>query len=470
MEPGSFESHHHWYPKALNANIHPLVRYFMGLSTHRIVQRYTHLHPSVEATHLQELLSYSPKYFKWAGADLFHVTDNAGRRRMIVIENNSCPSGQKSMPLYNDDEEQGGYRRLMEATVPPSLRKKLREDQHVAVLYDKNPMETKGYASALADLLDRDIILLYWPSGDNSLTRYDNGVLEILHEGSWKKIAMAFRYVTQKPWNRIPVNTKTKIVNPVLTCLAGGRNKLMASKAYEFFNARYSHTGLAIRTPQTIRDVSLGEVPIWVERMGGMAVVKSPYGNAGQAVYTIVSQEELDKFLAIDHAYDKFIVQALIGDSAWSSLQGEEQLYHVGTVPNLKGNTYAADLRIMVSGSGSGFQPLCMYSRRARKPLVRELKSGEDSWSRLGTNLSIKREDGGWDSDTDRLLLMDRRDFNALGVGLDDLIEGYIQTVLSTIAIDQLAIELVNSKGRFRAKLFRSMDADKSLISEILLD
>ena len=33
-------------------------------------------------------------------------------------------------------------------------------------------------------------------------------------------------------------------------------------------------------------------------------------------------------------------------------------------------------------------------------------------------------------SDTNRLVLMDRRDFNKLGVGLDDMIEAYIQTVL----------------------------------------
>ena len=36
----------------------------------------------------------------------------------------------------------------------------------------------------------------------------------------------AVRYVTQRPWDRIPLNTKTLIMNPLVGCLAGGRNKV----------------------------------------------------------------------------------------------------------------------------------------------------------------------------------------------------------------------------------------------------
>jgi hypothetical protein len=63
---------------------------------------------------------------------------------------------------------------------------------------------------------------------------------------------------------------------------------------------------------------------------------------------------------------------------------------------------------------------------------------------------------------------MDRRDFNKLGLGLDDLIEAYIQSVLSTIAIDRMAKKLINSKGQFRIKLFSSMNDDPFLLNEIL--
>ncbi|MCA9541268.1 MAG: hypothetical protein KC620_20345, partial [Myxococcales bacterium] len=91
------------------------------------------------------------------------------------------------------------------------------------------------------------------------------------------------------------------------------------------------------------------------------------------------------------------------------------------------------------------------------------------SWDVLGTNLSVKRPDGTWDTEQNRLLLMDRKDFNKLGVGLDDMIEAYIQTVLSTVAIDQMAERLFNSKGRFRMRMFRSLNDDDALIDEIAL-
>ena len=42
---------------------------------------------------------------------------------------------------------------------------------------------------------------------------------------AWTPVRAALRYVTHKPWNRIPALTRTFMYNPVLACLAGGRNK-----------------------------------------------------------------------------------------------------------------------------------------------------------------------------------------------------------------------------------------------------
>jgi hypothetical protein len=63
--------------------------------------------------------------------------------------------------------------------------------------------------------------------------------------------------------------------------LAGGRNKAMASRAYDFFNAEYAGSGLQVRIPETIRNVTKSEIPLWVDSMGGHAVLKVPYSNAG---------------------------------------------------------------------------------------------------------------------------------------------------------------------------------------------
>ena len=467
---GSFEPERHFYPRVLNAQLHSLVRFFLALDNARIINRYCHLNPRVHPEVLATILETEPRYFRWSGADLLHVTTEAGRRHMVVVETNSCPSGQKSMPTYDEHDEQFGYRGNLERAFMPLLRGRRLPPGELAVIYDKNPMEASGYAAAMADLFAEPVHLVEFPDGPEaeSRVRFVAGVLEIRDDADeWIPIRCAFRYVTQRPWNRIPIQTKTVILNPIISCLAGGRNKMVAAKAYDFYNGTLLGTGLAIRTPETTWDVSKREIPLWVQRLGGHAVIKVPYSNAGQGVYTVTSAAELAAFMDVDHPYDRFIVQSLIGNAQWSSHTRAGTLYHVGTVPNKKGNIYVADLRVMICAGPGGFRPLVIYARRARSPLTDRL--GEHpSWDMLGTNLSIKREDGGWDSDTGRLLLMDRKDFNSIGVGIDELIEAYIQTVLATVAIDQMAQRLISKKGSLRTKLFRSLNDDDALIDEIL--
>lgn len=471
FRPGDFEAHQHWYPKALNATIHPMVNFFLNLDQERIINRYCHLHPMVRPDRLRALLNHKSRHFLWGGADLLNVTSAGGKRQMVVIENNSCPSGQKSMPLLDDNQEQGSYRWLIERTFKPLLKNNRSGIKGgLAVIYDKNEMETTGYASVIADVFKEPV---YWVSfhkdDPDPDVRFVDHVMEIRDpEGKWQPIRAAFRYLTQKPWNRLPLHCKTKILNPIVACLAGGRNKMVAAKAYDMYNAELEGSGLKITVPETIRDVRKNEIPLWVKQLGGQAVVKVPYSNAGQGVFTIVSPAELDAFMEMDFDYDQFIVQSLIGNYNWSSTTKAGKFYHVGCIPDAKGKTYVADIRMMISTTPEGIKPLCVYARRAAKPLVDYLQEGGDSWQMLGTNLSFKNEDGSWNSDTNRLILTDRRDFNKLGLGLDDLIEAYIQTVLSMIAIDQMAVTLMNKQGRFRMRLFKSLNDDPALLKEIL--
>ncbi len=470
IQPDSFEAHKHWYPKAFNATIHPMISFFLNLNQERIITRYCHMHPKVSADKLREIINHKCKYFLWGGADLLNVTSAGGKRQMVIIENNSCPSGQKSMPLVNDNQEQGSYKLMIERTFKPYLkRQKIKGG--LAVLYDKNLMEASGYAEVIADVMKEPVYYVpFYDDDPNPPVEFRDGVMHVRNENDeFIPIRAAFRYVTQKPWNRLPLHSKTKILNPTAACLAGGRNKMVAAKAYDFFNAEIIEYGLKINTPETIWDVSKNEVPLWVKKMGGHAVVKVPYSNAGQGVFTIVTQAELDAFMELEFDYDLFIVQSLIGNSNWSSTTSAGKLYHVGTIPDQKNQTFVADIRMMLSSTPDGIKPLCTYARRAEKPLVDNIEDSTNSWQMLGTNLSIKRADGGWDSDTNRLVLMDRRDFNKLGIGLDDLIEAYIQTVLSMVAIDKMAQTLYNKQGKFRMRLFKSLNDDTSLINEIKL-
>lgn len=470
VQPGEFDPQRHFYERVLNAQIHPLVRFFFNLGNERVADRYCHLHPEADPEEVRRLLTYVPSYFRWGGADLFVTSSPNAVRRIVVIETNSCPSGQKSMPLIAEADEMAGYRILVEHTFLDLLRFRSLPPGELAVLFDKNEMEASGYAATLAELTREPVHLVPYHDGDMGRTaRFtESRVLEVLSaKGVWTPIRAAMRYVTQRPWNRLPPISRTAILNPAIACLAGGRNKLMAAKAYDLLNAKLARHRLMIHVPETIWDASMREVPLWLSRMGGLGVVKNPYSNAGQGVYTITSPMELQRFMDSEQHYDQFIVQALIGNSSWSSITGASRLYHVGTVPDRKGNIYVADLRCMVVGGKKGFRPVAFYARRARKPLATELSDSEDSWGMLGTNLSVKKEDGDWSTQTERLMLMDGRDFNRLGIGLDDLIEAYLQTIMSMIAIDQMAEQLITKAKKFRRRLFGSLNDDDTLTQEI---
>lgn len=468
--PDSFETPDHFCPRVLNAQMHPLVQHFLNLGNTRIAERFIHLHPEVNADAVYEVLSHKTKHFRWGGADLFAATTDQGIRRIIVIETNSCPSGQKSMPFGSDAHEQSGYRTLLERTFATLQKQRRLPKGGLAVLYDKNEMETSGYAAMMADVMDEPVWLVPCFQNDPDLpVRFTSDrVMEVrTPDGDWVPIRAALRYVTQRPWSRIPPLTKTVILNPIVVCLTGGRNKLVAAKAYDFYNAELQPTGLKIRTPETIWDVAKNEIPLWVERMGGIAVVKDPYSNAGQGVYTITNSRELEEFMAMEFRFDRFIVQSLVGNSGWSSQTKQGRFYHVGTLPDRRKAIYVADLRMMVGVSDTGPYPVAIYARRARKPLSKTLEEGGSSWDMLGTNLSVLHADGSWTSESERLLLMDSRDFNQLGIGLDDLIEGYLQTVLSVIAIDNMAQKLVTQKGVFRRRLFASLNPDPAFVEDI---
>lgn len=159
ISPGSFEPDSHFYPRVLNAALHPMVKLFVNMGNQRIAQRYCHLHPETKKEKLDEILSYSPKYFFWAGSDLFCVTNERAQRQLIIIETNSCPSGQKSMPC-DDIEENSGYHRLVSHTIKYLFDTKTiipKDEGALAVVFDKNHMEATGYAAVIADVMKEQV-------------------------------------------------------------------------------------------------------------------------------------------------------------------------------------------------------------------------------------------------------------------------------------------------------------------------
>ncbi|XP_031554320.1 uncharacterized protein LOC116291298 [Actinia tenebrosa] len=469
IKPNSFEPNNHWVHKGYEKPIDPVAKYFLELDGSSIVRRYCMLHPMVSKEKLETLLAYQPRYFLWAGADLMKVASKDGEKKMVLIENNSCPSGQKYMPLVDKEQKHGGYRTFLERTFKTTLNSRRLVQGELAVLYDKNPIETTGYAHAMADLFNEEVhFVSAYIDETNPAFEFRDGVLHVFGEDqTWHPIRAAFRYVTQRPWNRLPISSKTLIVNPSIVCLAGGRNKLLASKAYTSFNKELLDTGLAINTPLTICDVQRRDIPNWVAKFGGQAVIKIPYSNAGQGVYIIKNEEQLQDFLNENHPYELYIVQELIGLRE-EGHEGVQRYTHIGTLPSEKGCVYVSDVRMMVSSSPTGLRPVGMYSRRAGRPIVDGFGEVSDHAEAFMTNLSFKNPDGTWNSDVDRMIRHDCHNFLQLGLGLDDLIEAYVQTVLSTIAIDKMAQALCDENGQFSKEVFQSLNDDSLLLSEIM--
>jgi hypothetical protein len=109
---------------------------------------------------------------------------------------------------------------------------------------------------------------------------------------------------------------------------------------------------------------------------------------------------------------------------------------------------------------------LAVYARRARDPLKDKITPGDFSWGMLGTNLSKLTGDLTWTTESERQLMMDRKDFNSLGIGVDQLMEAFVQTVMAASAIDRMC-KLLTTEGKFNMELFGSLNDDASLLSEI---
>ncbi len=80
-------------------------------------------------------------------------------------------------------------------------------------------MEANGYSGAMADVFKEPVYLaeLYTHEKDpDPPVQWRDDVMHVRDaEGKWHPIRAAFRYVTQRPWDRIPMSSKTLILNSV---------------------------------------------------------------------------------------------------------------------------------------------------------------------------------------------------------------------------------------------------------------
>jgi hypothetical protein len=457
-----------FYPEQINPNelgheltnnkeSHPKVVRFLNMSQEEKIARYANSHPNTNIQTLTKILSSEVEHLRWSGSDLLNVFDTSGKKHKYLLETNSCPSGALDLPTRTQEHTgKTPYEMILEGTLIPQIK----EEGDLAVIWDKNRRGTRAYAKTLASLTGRPVHHI--PLLDSSEFRFPKSEYLTFND---RKLAGVFRYVTQLPWERLAIDTATPMVNPIIGCIAGGRNKLIAAKAYQEFNDAFE--GVKINVPYTTSELTREETLETLKEWGNIAVIKDPYSNAGQGVYTITNQKELEEFKKISNPEGIYIVQQLIGNQEFTSNGRLNPLVHVGSNP-IDGNNYAIDIRMMVINSTEGYKPVSLYGRRARAPLESRVSENTSSWDILGTNLSVKLGEDKWRYDEEeRQLVVTPEDFPKLNIGVDDLIDIYVQACFSNYAINDMANKLM-PKGQFNREIFKKLNNDPAFNDSIL--
>lgn len=454
------------YGLAHGSSSHHLVDQFLKMSQEEIAASYA-FRQGIKKERVLELLKRETTYMLWSGSDILNVIDVNGKKRKVILETNSCPSGAKDLPSANFGcLEDSAYGKILSATLLPRIER----EGDLAVLWDKNKVETKAYGQVLANLTGRRVHYIpLFNQDDVKQLNFDPHTLKI----NGFNIAGTWRYVTQEPWKRISVYPKTVMINPIIACIAGGRNKLIAAKAYNEFNQ--NNPDLAIDIPYTTEEMNKQEV-INLLKKWKYGVVKLPYSNAGQGVFTIASERDLKEFEQEVSADKSLILQQLIGFEQITSNGTMSPLTHVGGI--VDGKRFAIDLRMMVingqhQDGQTGYKPVSLYARRAAQPLEDLCKPDVPSWEVLGTNLSeltgkekyTNRKK--WAVHNDRRIVTTEKDFPQLDLSLDDLVDAYVTTVKANAAINDIA-EYLMEGGEFHPQRFSELNGDQTIVKTLI--
>ena len=151
------------------------------------------------------------------GADLMKVTDEQNKEKMVVIEINSCPSGSKYMPFDKINSEGGAFEFIIEKTFKRLVNEKTHPSSGgLAVISDKNPLDCLGYAMTMAKVMKEKVWLIEEYKERKCPLMWKNGIMYVKDDQSeWQPIRACFKYFTQKPWTKFPINSKTFIFNNV---------------------------------------------------------------------------------------------------------------------------------------------------------------------------------------------------------------------------------------------------------------
>lgn len=224
--------------------------------------------------------------------------------------------------------------------------------------------------------------------------------------------------------------------------------------------------------PFTLPLVKKEDVPSLARDLNFLLAVKVPHSAAGVGIYLITNEADLDDFMKEKQPYEDFVVQALIGHRAWYQKRSNHeqlgnQLYPRPCKTPVDNLEYVYDIRFIIACGDDGWHPAYVLARRAENPLEETIPEPGTASSVLKTNLSRIAKDGSQKLDESMALILTEETFQMTGLSLVDLVEGYIQSILSAVAVDRMCQRLMPDKEHFDLRMFQEMCPDKDLLEEV---
>lgn len=136
---------------------------------------------------------------------------------------------------------------------------------------------------------------------------------------------------------------------------------------------------------------------------------------------------------------------------------------------------YAYSFRIVACNSPTGFKMITICCARAPAPFAKNGEAAEIAPNALLNKIRTVHENdvyitniGPNPNGEERSFYVDDAGMKGMGIGMDDVIDGFMQTVYSIHAIDNMCKKLTMEDGELNMQLLTELNPDPQLLAEVV--
>lgn len=135
---------------------------------------------------------------------------------------------------------------------------------------------------------------------------------------------------------------------------------------------------------------------------------------------------------------------------------------------------YAYSFRVLACNSPSGFKMITICCARAPAPFAKHGETAEIAPGLLNKITTVHEDDVyitniGTKVDGEmRSFYLDDAGMKGMGVTMDDVIDGFMQTVYSIHALDNMCKKLTMENGELNLQLLQELNPDPQLLAEVV--